>query len=1071
MEVVRMLLTVEKLERRVKELSPFRYTNRQEIGQFLFWKDEAAEVAAMPPQDAEWTEVGLGYRWGDRDVTAWLKTEVLLPEQRGCNIVGLFNFGKTGPGHTSGFESLLFINGTPFQGVGTFHQEVFFPEELAGQRVELLFKVWSGLPGFGPLSELRHILQQAELTLLQQQTDDLYFTASAAMETIKVLDSNSWERHALVKAVDRAFLLVDYRNPGSAAFYESVTAAAVKLHEEIESIPKNNEVTVRAIGHTHIDVAWLWRLKHTREKSARSFSTVLRLMERYPEYAFLQTQPQLYDDLSRDYPVLFEQIKKRVKEGRWEAGGAMWLESDCNIPNGESLVRQLMYGMRYYEQTFGVSCDYLWLPDVFGYSWALPQILKKSGINYFMTTKISWNVYNRFPHDTFYWRGIDGTEVLTHYITTPEPGQAADSLTKYYTYNGQVLAETVNGIWKNYRDKEVNDELLLAYGWGDGGGGPTRHMLEMRRRLEHMPGLPRVTTGRVDEYFHQLEHTVDKSDRYVHRWNGELYLELHRGTYTSQGYVKRMNREMESLLHTAEAAGVLHGIVSGFKDYPKDTLDESWKIVLRNQFHDILPGSSIAEVYEDCHVEYGEAERLAREALGTSLSGLAGRLPLAPAGEQCWIVVNSLGMARDELVELAWQEDFAIGGSWTDADGNHLTAEAIVKESGERSVLVRIPNIPAFGYKTISYSSTVESAVSVAEPSIIVKEQGLSTPFYELTWNSHGQLDRLYDKRTERELIAPGEAANRFDVHEDKPTAHDNWEIDIFYYEKHRQINGLQSVVIAENNPLRTVVRMAWQDGETALKQDMIVYTDNPRIDFVTWVNWQEREQLLKVAFPLNVSSTYATHEIQFGNVRRPTHWNTSWDFAQFETCAQRWIDLSERGCGVSLLNNCKYGHDVRDNVMRLTLIKSSNDPDPTCDLGEHVFTYSLLPHDGDWFEAGTLEQAARLNTKPETLKLSNLSQGSAEAIPLTFGLIAIEGGHVVVDTVKRAEDSDALIVRCYEYAGMRGNVSLRFNASVAEVAEVNLMEREAREIAHQSNQFAVHFTPYELKTFRVVLS
>ncbi|MFE5320840.1 alpha-mannosidase [Paenibacillus sp. NPDC056579] len=1081
-----MLLTYEKLSRRLREFEKYRYSHSRIIPKFQFWLDDQADIGALPPEDAEWREVSIGERWGGWDVTAWLKAEVTLPaEWQGKPVVGLFDFGKTGSGHNSGFESLLYLNGSPFQGVGTYHQEVFFPEELIGQKVELLFKVWSGLSGGQGRVEQWHQLQKSELALLETEADDLYYTATAALQTVKVLHENRWERQAILKALDRSFLLIQYRYPASDSFYSSVGEANSKLKEELASIPKLNEVTVRCIGHTHIDVAWLWRLRHTREKAARSFSTVLRLMEQFPEYTFIQTQPQLYDYIEHDYPELFARIKERVKEGRWEASGAMWLESDCNIPSGESLVRQLLYGMRYYERTFGVQCEYLWLPDVFGYSWALPQILKKSGLRYFMTTKISWNVYNRFPHDTFYWRGIDGSEILTHYITTPDPGMKEDAFPKSYTYNGQVLPETVNGIWNNYRDKEVNDELLLSFGWGDGGGGPTRTMLEMRRRLEQMPGLPKVTMGRADTFFQALEQKVKNTDRYVHRWDGELYLELHRGTYTSQAYVKKMNRHMENKLRDAEVVSTFWGSVSDFASYPKQQLDESWKIVLRNQFHDILPGSSIPEVYEDCRIEYAEAEQLAERSLQDSLLGLSASVQTG--GQPGWLVVNTLPWSRDELIELPWDDSFT-GKRWRDASGRLLSAELVHRPNGD-TLQLYVKSIPALGYTSIhmedaaqggpvtgEFAGAADVGTGILESTasqitLDISGKRMETPFYEIEWNAAGQLTKLFDKRMMRNLIADGEVANRFDVHEDKPTAHDNWEIDIFYYEKTYAVTDLRSIELIDHNAQRAVLRFVWHYGETVLKQDMIVYVDNPRIDFSTWVDWREREQLLKVAFPVRVRAASATHEIQFGNVQRPTHWNTSWDFARFETCAHRWIDLSERGCGISLLNDCKYGHDVRDHVMRLTLIKSSNMPDPTCDLGEHTFTYAILPHEGDWFAAGTVQQAHRLNIPVTVVSLPEPgTEAAAKPLPAELSFLSASGEHVVIDTVKRAEDSNDWIVRCYEFAGKRGEVQFTTHFAIEQVEEVNLLEREGEDILHEPHQFRAFFSPYELKTFRIRL-
>nr|WP_255654269.1 alpha-mannosidase [Cohnella sp. REN36] len=1077
-----MLLTARKLEARIRELERFRYIDHRQTGPYRLWVDQEAVVGAMPPEDAQWTEIGLGGRWRGWDLTAWLKAEVTVPaEWAGKKMLGLFDFGKTGYGHTSGFESLLFLNGKPYQGVGGNHREVFLPPETAGQKIELLFKVWTGLNGMTPdKSELEHEIRCSALALVEPDTDDLYFTSLAVSQTIQVLDENSWESRSLLKALDRAFQWIDWRTPGSTRFYESVKEANGKLKQELEAIPKQSAVTVRCIGSTHIDVAWLWTLKHTREKAARSFSTVLRLMEQFPEYVFMVTQPQLYEDLERDYPQLMEQIEERIGEGRWEAKGAMWLESDCNVPSGESLVRQLLYGMRFFEQKYGSQCEYLWLPDVFGYSWALPQILQKAGLRYFMTTKISWNIYNRFPHDTYYWRGIDGTEILTHYITTPHPGHDKNGIYRFYTYNGEVLPETVTGIWDNYRDKEINEELLLAFGYGDGGGGPTREMLEMRRRLNRMPGLPNVTTGRADEFFNQLENNVRSSDRYVHKWDGELYLELHRGTYTSQAFIKKRNRQMEHLLRNAEIVSAFWGALAGFGSYPSDRLYESWKIVLRNQFHDILPGSSIAEVYEDSRLEYAEAEKLAAGAFADGFGRLAG---LVPAGESpSWIVFNTLTWDRDECIRLPWENHFG-NAIWESADGQRLATQRIQFDNGEDALLVRVRNIPGLGYTTVYCKEAEEASADVAlraadqpvQP-FLVAESSVATPFYEIEWNAEGQLTRLYDKRTNRELIAAGETANRFDVHEDKPLNNDAWDIDIFYYESVRQVNELKSVRVVEQDELRAVIRFNWAYERSTIEQDMILYADDPRIDFPTRVHWQEHQQLLKVAFPLAVRATSATHEIQFGNVQRPTLWNNSWDFARFETCAQRWIDLSERGCGVSLLNDCKYGHDVRDHVMRLTLIKSAVSPDANADIGDHAFTYSLLPHEGDWFAAGTMIQAARLNIPVEVAKLGGGTSAEADArngdsLPPTLRFFGTDSDHVAIDTIKKAEDSEDWIVRCYEFAGKRGTVRFASSLPIHSVDEVNLMEREASSVAHTDEGFETNIKPYEIKSFRIRFS
>lgn len=357
---------------------------------------------------------------------------------------------------------------------------------------------------------------------------------------------------------------------------------------------KHSPVNVYCVGHTHIDMAWLWRLKYTHEKASRSFSTVLRMMEMFPEYIFLQTQPQIYEYIKEDFPEIFEEIRKRVKEGRWEADGGMWVEADCNLTSGESLTRQLLIGSRFLKEEFGKDVEYLWLPDVFGYSWALPQILKKSGIDVFMTTKISWNQFNRMPHDTFHWKGMDGTEVLTHFITTPESWNGPDSW--FYTYNGLLTAKTVKGVWEAYSEKAMNKDLLISYGYGDGGGGVNRDLLEARRRIDKIPGLPNLKTSTAGDYFRKLKENVENTDQYVNTWDGELYLEYHRGTYTSQAYNKRMNRKMELLYRRAEWMTAMAAMGAGSLSLAaQEKLTKGWKMILTNQFHDIIPGSSIHE--------------------------------------------------------------------------------------------------------------------------------------------------------------------------------------------------------------------------------------------------------------------------------------------------------------------------------------------------------------------------------------------------------------------------------------------------------------------------------------------
>lgn len=1047
-----MFLTQQKLQARIHELSSYRYRDRKPIPFFYSLEDKRPETnPSLPEVSDSWSTMRTGDTWSGRDLYLWLSSEVNIPEEwSGKKILGRFDFGETGAGNNSGFESLFYWHGKPYQGVDSNHKEVFLPEEAAGTTQRLLFRLWSGLEGGGQPRNQTHGVKLAELCWLDEAVDDYYYTALAISETVAVLDENLPERAKLLQFADQSLGLIDWRVPGSEEFYRSVHEARDFLNKRIDGMDKSSLVNITCIGHTHIDVAWLWRLKHTREKCARSFSTVMRLMEMYPEYTFLQTQPQLYDYVKEDYPELYAAIKDRVAEGRWEAGGGMWLEADCNLTSGESLVRQLLVGTRFFKREFGADCDYLWLPDVFGYSWSLPQILKKSGIHTFMTTKISWNQYNRMPHDTFKWRGIDGTEILTHFITTTEPWSQPGSW--FYTYNGQIAPKTVKGSWGAYRDKELNQELLLSYGYGDGGGGVNRDMLEMRRRLDKLPGLPNLGTGKAGDYFRKLGDTVNNSDSYVHTWDGELYLEYHRGTYTSQAHNKRMNRKLELLYRETEWLSAFRSVLkSDWSTYPSSALDEGWKIILRNQFHDIIPGSSIREVYEDSRIEYEEAERLGLQAWDNAAQAVG-------TGEQAggffFTVWNSSPWTETRLAEIPMEAGLD-NGVWTDASGNRLAVQR-----GDAVWTVEVPDVPSLGCAVIRFEPAAQATAEQASP-FIHRERGLTTPFFELEWNEHGQLTRLYDREEQREVLADGQRGNLFQLFEDKPLAHEAWDIDIFYQQKSREIGDLQAWKVTESGPIRTVVHFVWTYGGSKLEQDMILYAGSRRIDFVTEADWHERQQLLKVAFPVGVRATEATYDVQFGNVKRPTHWNTSWDAARFETVGHQWADLSDKGYGVSLLNDCKYGYDIKDNVLRLSLIKCAIHPDIEADQGYHRFTYSLFPHRGDWLQGGTAREAWILNNP------LRISAGNAPAPARS--MFRLSGDTAMISAVKKAEDRDTVIVRLHDYSGSRQALRLESDLTIGAWRECDLMERSDQEwIATETVSFVLN--PYEIKTFEIDL-
>lgn len=1037
-----MFYTIDKLRNRIHELDDYRYRDKVELEYFNTKLNGDRDIAPNIPTEYDGV-IKIGEAWKGRDLYLWMQKEVDIPSNwENKTVVGIFDFGETGAGNNSGFESLFYLNNKPYQGVDSNHKEVFLPKNINGTSVELIFRLWTGLEGGGIPREQEHRINRAQLAWLDEKVDDLFYNASVILETIGELDEYSPDKVHLTKILNNAFKLIDWAYPGNEDFYNSLHEASDYLNKEIDKIDKHSVVNVTCIGHTHIDVAWLWRLKHTREKCARSFSTVLRLMERYPEYIFLQTQPQLYEYVKNDYPELYEAIKQKVKDGNWEVDGGMWLEADCNIPSGESLVRQILVGSRFIKEEFNKDVEYLWLPDVFGYSWALPQILKKSGIDMFMTTKISWNQYNRMPHDTFKWRGIDGSEILTHFITTPEPWSQPGSW--FYTYNGRLTPKTVKGVWDAYTDKGITNDLLVSYGFGDGGGGVNREMLEYRKRLDKMPGLPNVKTGKASEYFRCLKEKVEKTEEYVHTWDGELYLEYHRGTYTSQAYTKMMNRKLELLYRETEWLSTVACLTNNdWSLYANNEITKGWKTILRNQFHDIIPGSSITEVYEDAKQEYKEAEDIALD-IQNKLEEI-----YINKDEHTWTIVNNSNWDRTESIGIKCDED----GSFYDEDGNKLKYQRNKDE-----YTVEIKNIPALGYKRIilKVDDVQDDNNSVFE----YCDGKISTPKYNIEWNEYGQLTSIYDKENKREVLAKGERGNVLQIFEDKPMAHEAWDIDIFYQEKMREVKDLQSVELIEDGNIKAVIRFKYKYMNTTISQDMIVYANSNRIDFKTNVDWREKKQLLKVAFVVDIRSTMATYDVQFGNVKRPTHWNTSWDRARFESVAQQWVDLSERNYGVSLLNNCKYGHDIKDNVMRLTLLKSATHPDPVQDQGEQNFTYSLLPHSGDFIDGNTVKHAYELNQPLKPIKGMLKSEVKKQ-------LFKFNDTNILVDAIKKAEDEDMIIIRFHEYSGSRQNVSIDSDYEITGWMETNLMEKPIENFRNE-NSINVVVNPYEIKTLMI---
>ncbi len=955
-----------------------------------------------------------GAQWGaENDKHSWFCRHITVPESwRGGDVRFSLRTGKEGQWDASNPQFIAYVDGVLTQGMDVNHTEL----RLEGKdELELDLYAYSGMnPDPTPSLFL------PELQLINPDCEKLYYDLRVPVEILEFSDPKSKAYADVLRILNEAVNRMDNLVPGSEDFHAGVRAATDYLKEALyDRYCTEQPETVICIGHTHIDVAWLWTLEQTKEKTQRSFSTVLNLMKQYPEYKFMSSQAQLYDYLKKESPETYEEVKKMVAAGRWEVEGAMWLEADCNLTSGESLVRQVLFGKRFFKKEFDVDSKVLWLPDVFGYSAALPQILQKSGVTRFVTSKISWNESNQMPYDVFKWRGIDGTEIFSYFLTAQDKVRGQEPVINT-TYVSSNTPAKIAGTWDRFQQKELTDQVINTFGFGDGGGGPTAEMLEMRRRMDKGFGeCPNARIGTATEF---LDHVaaMAEHDPKLPVWDGELYLELHRGTYTSNAANKRNNRKSEFAYQDAESFSVLGHELLGMA-YPQEDLNKGWERILLYQFHDIIPGSSIKEVYEDCDRVYPQ------------------------------ILDFANGISAEVFKQIA--AHIATKGGVLVFNPNSFCASGTVQVGGESRY---VENIPAHGYAVVT-PKTPDGSIRFADGV-------LENEFLRVTFDEHYNLASVYDKKAGREVIDASKGpGNQIEVYEDFPCDWDAWEISRYYRESRYTMDDVQSVEQIRDGA-RFGVKITRRFLSSTFCQTVWMYEDSGKLDFETTVDWKQEHQLVKAAFPVTINSSKATYEVQFGTLERPTHTNTSWDAAKFEVCAHKYCDLSEYGYGVAMLNDCKYGHDIHDGVMRLTLLKCATYPNVDADRRVHHFTYSIVPHTGDYREAGIVEMAYELNNPMTAMEVP----AQTGTLPETYSYVAVSAPNMILETVKKAEDSDATILRMYEAWNKRTDVKVTLGFTPKRVTLVDLMENELSAVAVDGSSFTLTVKPFEIVTVKV---
>ncbi|MEE1737758.1 glycoside hydrolase family 38 C-terminal domain-containing protein [Streptomyces sp. BE147] len=1023
-----------RLERALHQfIRPAQYAARTPLA-LSVWHAPGEPVPVAEALRGTYEPFAAGTEWGKPWSTSWFRLEGTVPGAwagRRVEVVVDPGFSGQGPGFQA--EGMLYdTSGVPLKGIHPRNRHLTVAEAAAGgEPVALLLEAAANPTvlehGFEPtpLGDVLtagdsplHRFASADLAVLDEEVWHLVLDIEVLSELTRELPADRSRHHEILRALERMLDALDLHDVAGTA-----AAGREELAEALSRPASPSAHRLSATGHAHIDSAWLWPLRETVRKASRTFANVTALARDYPELVFACSQAQQYAWVKEHQPHIWERIKQAVADGQWAPVGSMWVESDANMPGGEALARQLVHGKRFFQEELGVETEEIWLPDSFGYTAAFPQLARLAGVRWFLTQKLSWNQHNKMPHHTFWWEGIDGTRVFTHFPPVD-------------TYNAQFHASELAHAERNFAEKGRATRSLVPFGWGDGGGGPTREMLEKARRLRDLEGSPRVSIEKPSAFFAAAEEEYGAQ---APVWSGELYLELHRATYTTQAKTKQGNRRSEHLLREAELWATAAALRSGHR-YPYEALDRVWKTVLLHQFHDILPGSSIAWVHREARDTYEEVRAELADLVAEAVASLG-----APAG---LVALNSSPYARDQVIEL----DAEAAGV--------LPSGARVQELGEGRVAVSV-RAPGLGAGPLDGSAVPGEPVTAAGS----PDEGtvLDNGLLRVTVDRDGLVSSVRDLAAGREVLAPGLRANLLQLHPDHPNHWDAWDIDRHYRRTRTDLTGADSVALVEEGPLRAAVRVVRSFGKSTVVQELRLSAGSRQLDIETEVDWRESEKVLKAAFPLDVHAERSTAEIQFGHVHRATHDNTGWDAARFEICAHRWLRVAEPGYGVALLNDSTYGHEVTrtphgsglGTTVRLTLLRAPHSPDPHTDLGIHRFRYALAP-------GAEVTDAVR-----EGLALNlPLRAAVAPAVPSL-----VDTGHpaVTVESVKLAEDRGGdVIVRLYESAGGRAETRLTVGFPVVRAHITDLLERPLRPADTDGDGLVLALRPFQILTVRL---